>query len=235
MPEWWTYSPTDFVMFSASVYYRMVARYHQAVWPLQLATVAAGVWMLLTLRRPAGWAWRAALAVLAIVWVWVAWAFHLERYAEFNWPARWFAGAFAIQGVLLTGFAVLGTRDVRAGWAPAAGSRGVVAVALFGFALFAEPLVGLLAGRGVLQLELFGVTADPTAVATTALLLSRVRVPRVLFVIPLAWCVVSALTLWVLGSPEAVVLAGAAMLGFGGLVWRGKGMLRPALPDRPTP
>jgi hypothetical protein len=227
MPEWWTYSPADFVMFSAQVYYRMFARYNAGIWPLQLATLAAGGWVLRTLRRRASWEGRAALLVLAACWLWIAWAFHLQRYAEFNWPARGFAAGFALEGVLLAAFALRGDGISP----PASGRRGALAVVLFAFALVGMPLVGWVARREVLQLELVGVAPDPTAVATIAFLLSAERAPRALAIIPIAGCVASALTLWVLGSPEAAILALVALLTVAA-TFRRRRRAADRLPDR---
>lgn len=211
MPEWWTYSPSDFVMYSAGVYARMVARYHRDLWPLQLAAITAGVTGTILLWRRPAWYPRAMLLGLAAAWLWIAWAFHLQRFAVFNWPARWFAAAFALQAALLGAQAAQ-----RVAITPR--TRGTFVVALFAFAVFIEPFAGLLGGRELLQLELFGMTPDPTVVATIAMLLSLERVPRLLLVVPVAWSVVSALTWSVLGAPEWFVLAGAVAVALAGLL-----------------
>jgi len=57
------------------------------------------------------------------------------------------------------------------------------------------------------------VAADPTALATVAsLALVRRRIRWLLLVIPALWCTLTALTLWAMKVPEAVVVAGAALL-----------------------
>ena len=40
MSEWWTYSLTSFLLFSARTYYRLFELYNADVWPLQIATLA---------------------------------------------------------------------------------------------------------------------------------------------------------------------------------------------------
>ena len=40
MTEWWTYRPSDFLMFAPETYWRLVERYNLDVWPLQLLALA---------------------------------------------------------------------------------------------------------------------------------------------------------------------------------------------------
>jgi hypothetical protein len=39
MPEWWTYTLSDFLLFSPRAYYRLIERHNAAVWPWQLGSV----------------------------------------------------------------------------------------------------------------------------------------------------------------------------------------------------
>lgn len=52
MFEWWTYTLSDFLMFSPQVYYRLFELYNRALWPTQLLTVGAGVAILYLLIVP---------------------------------------------------------------------------------------------------------------------------------------------------------------------------------------
>lgn len=76
MSEWWTYRPSDFLLFSSRTYWRLFElHYARSARPLLLVTAAA--------------------------WGFVAWGLHLQRYAGINWASGWFAAAFAVQCVLL--------------------------------------------------------------------------------------------------------------------------------------
>jgi hypothetical protein len=65
------------------------------------------------------------------------------------------------------------------------------------------------------QAEFSGLAADPTAIATLGLLL-LLRGPRgplrAMWLLPLGWCLLSAATLWTLGSMQGGVLLVAAWL-----------------------
>ncbi|MCW5773910.1 MAG: MFS transporter permease, partial [Rhodospirillaceae bacterium] len=86
-------------------------------------------------------------------------------------------------------------------------------IALAAFAVVAYPLLAPAVGRPWPQAELFGVAPDPTAVATLGIVLAAARGGGwALIALPLAWCLVSGLTLLAMKSPEALVPVAAALL-----------------------
>ena len=102
MSEWWTYAPSDFLLFSPRTYFRLFELYNREIWPAQVASIGIGFAMLALLRRREIQPGRVVAAILAAGWLWVAWAFHLQRYATINWAATYFALAFAVEALLLT-------------------------------------------------------------------------------------------------------------------------------------
>jgi hypothetical protein len=96
------------------------------------------------------------------------------------------------------------------GFRVSAGARGAIGLTLFLGSLAFYPFLGLPAGRGAHRAGLFGVTPDPTVIATLGLLRLAEPAPRWwLFVVPLLWCVVGGALLWAMGSMEAYLLAAA--------------------------
>ena len=84
----------------------------------------------------------------------------------------------------------------------------LVVVAVVGY-----PLLATVAGRPWTTAETFGAAADPTAIATLAVLaLARGPIRWLLAVLPLLWCAIAAATLWTMNAPEAGIVAGAALL-----------------------
>jgi hypothetical protein len=207
MSEWWTYGPRDLLLFSARTYYRLFELYNLEWWPLQIVALALGAAVLALGWRGGDRAGRAIAVILAVCWLWVAWAFHWQRYASINLAAGWFALAFVLQGLLLAGAGAAGRLGLaRAGHVPRRIGIGLLLFAGLGF-----PLMAPLLGRGLAQAEVFGMAPDPTALATLAVLLlagSRWW----LFPIPLAWCLISGATLWAMRSPEFFVAPAAALL-----------------------
>jgi Family of unknown function (DUF6064) len=210
MSEWWTYSLSDFLLFSPRTYYRLFELYNAAIWPAQIVAVALGLAILALLRRAGVSRGRLIAAVLAGCWLWVAIAFHLKRYATINWAAVYFAGAFTLEAALLIWTGVVRSRLV---FGPNSVPARRIGLSLFVFALALEPLVGPLLGRSLRQAEIFGVAPDPTALATLALLsLATGRVRWELIVLPAIWCAISGATLAAMRSADAWILPAAGTL-----------------------
>ena len=51
MSEWWTYTLSDFLLFSARTYYRLFELYNLAIWPAQSVALALGSIVLALLWR----------------------------------------------------------------------------------------------------------------------------------------------------------------------------------------
>jgi len=203
MSEWWMYSLSDFLMFSSRSYYRLIESYNAAFWPAHLLALVAGLVVISAIARPRQHLRRSAALVLAAAWGWVAWAYHLERYAEINTAAPYFAAAFAAQALLLCWLAY------RPGNAAPAPQR--VALGLTGLAIFAYPLLALVRDGGTWrQAEVFGIVPDPTVVATLGVLLAW-RAPAIFWLIPVSWCLVSGATLMELKIGHAWLLPAIAL------------------------
>jgi hypothetical protein len=217
MSDWWTYSLSDFLLFAPRTYYRLFELYNDDIWPAQIAALAAGAAIVALLDRSGARTSRLVAAILAASWLFVAWAFHLERYATINWAAVYFAAGFALQALLLLwSGAIRGRLDLRLE-ATAVSRAGL---ALFLFALLVHPAIGRLVGRPWTQAEIFAAAPDPTAVATLGVLLTASRVPWGLMVLPLLWCLITGATLWTMDAPDAVVSPLAAVLALVLAAWK---------------
>lgn len=231
MPAWATYRLSDFLLFSPRTYWRLFELYNASLWPAQLAALCVGVALAVIALHGGRRAAPAVCAMLAGCWLWVAWAFHLQRYASINWAATWFAAGFALEGLLLFGAGAFGARlRLRS----AGGVRASLGVGLLVYAVLVQPCIGVLLGRPWRQSEVFALAPDPTAVATLGVLLllhrahdcesaaAKVAV-RVLWPLPVLWCLVSGATLWTMGSAHALVLPIAALIAIVAAAWRGSG------------
>lgn len=225
MSEWWTYRPSDFLMFAPDTYWRQFELQNTSLWPFQLLlpvlllTLAAAIVVGPSKRSEMAIRW--GFAGLAVCWGFVAWSFLWQRYAPINWAAQAFAVGFVAQALGLLGVAsVPGFRAT-----PRFGRR-LCALVLIAWAALLHPLLAPAFERPLSQAELFGVAPDPTAVATLGWLLwteARSRARRMMLwmlqALALAWCAISAATLWTMGSPQAGVML-VAVVVFLGALWR---------------
>lgn len=218
MTEWWSYTLSDFLLFSPRTYYRLLERFNEAVWPAQILTLGLGLVILVLLLRPGAWQGRGVAAILAILWVWVAWAFFWKRYATINWAAIYVVPLLAVEALLLVWIGVV-RRGL--GFRLSGDPAGRLGIALFGLGWLLYPMIAPLGGRGWHQAEIFGIAPDPTLISTLGLLLLAQGRPRwELLAIPVLWCVISGATLWAMGSPEAWLPPLAALLVLAASIWK---------------
>jgi hypothetical protein len=210
MTEWWSYTLSDFLLFSPRTYYRLLERHNEAVWPMQILALGLGLVIFGLLLRPRARQGRLVSAILAILWTWVAWAFLWKRYASINWAAIYVVPLFAIEALLLVWIGIIrGELTFRL----SRDAAGIMGIALFILSLSLYPMIAPLVGRPWHQAEIFGVVPDPTVIATLGVLLLAYGRPRwELLAVPVLWCLVSGATLWAMGSPAAAVPPLAALL-----------------------
>jgi hypothetical protein len=224
--DWWTYRPSDFLLFSARTYYRLFEIHNAALWPAQAAAIGLSVVLLGLAWHGGRGAARGALAIVGAAWLCSAGPYFWVRYATINWAAVWFAAAFALEGALLLSLASSRACPALQAHAPSGrpGARRAIGAALVVVAVF-YPLTAPLLGRPWTQAEVFGIAPDPTAIGTLGVLLllevgRERRLPRwlraawlgALWTLPLVWCVITGMTLWTLDAPDAIIAPAAAAL-----------------------
>ncbi len=218
MGDWLSYTPSDFLLFSTRNYYRMFELYNRAIWPAQILALLLGLVILWRLHRASLQQGLVVTGILAVGWLWTAWAYLVEHYDTINWAARYFAIGFVIEAVLLIW---TGAVRSRLSFQPHGDWVGRTGMGLFVFALVAQPWIGPLVGRDWRQAEIFGVTPDPTVLATLGILLTvDKRPPWGLMIIPLVWCSLSGATLWTMGSSDAWIMPVAALSALGLALYR---------------
>ncbi len=202
MQHLFSYSLSDFLLFSPETYFRLFERYNEALWPLQILSLALALLVLWLGARQQGL--RIIALIFALAWIVVGWAFFWERYQTINWAGSYFAFVALIQAVLLLDFA-----RRPPGFSRRAHRSGLLLIA---FAVILQPLIGPLSGKAWLGIELFGMAPDPTAVATVgfSLLVSGLRRWLVL-PIAVTWCAITAATAFEMAWPAGMIGPAVAM------------------------
>ncbi|GLK80884.1 DUF6064 family protein [Methylopila turkensis] len=209
MSEWWTYRPSDFLLFSPRVYERLIEAHNAALWPFQPVGVLLGLILLVAVWRGRDGEARLALAGLGVIAAWVGWSFLGQRYAAINWAAGYAEVGFAVEAVALVAAGVV----LRAPLATSNALRRATAILLIAVAVVAYPLLSSLGDRSLASAETFAFMPEPTAIATLgALATLRRRLALALGLVPLAWCLYAGMTLWTLGDAVAAAPLGAAAL-----------------------
>jgi hypothetical protein len=220
MSEWWTYRPTDFLMFSPRAYWRLFELHHAHWWPLHAVLSAAAVALVLALALGKRWplVWRLGGLGLAAAAGLAAWAFVWQRYVPINWGAQALAVALALAAVLV----LVLIAQPRSALAPShtlSRLRWWVGLGLMACVAVLYPGLALLAGRPWTQGEWVGMAVDPTVLALLGWLLCAVPLTplaRICWwatvVTALALGLASAATLATMGAMEAWPLSLALLL-----------------------
>lgn len=156
-------------------------------------------------------------------WVWVGTTFFLHRYAELNWAGTYFGWAFVGQAGLLLMLAIPWGRGRTPQEPPRAGNAARwIGSGLAGFGLVFYPLIAPLTGHGWARAESFALHPDPTAIATLGIVLVGLRGWRLWLtaLVPIAWCLVTGLTLHALGSAWASAVFAVAGMAAAGIGWK---------------
>jgi hypothetical protein len=210
MAEWSSYSLSDLLLFSLQAYIGLFELLNTALWPAHLLILAVGLAIGVLVLKCAPVNRRIIWSVLGLLWIWTGWSFFFMEYAAINWAAAYVAPAFWLQGLLFGLFAVAPrSPDIR--YTGTAAGR--TAIALYLFALVGYPAATLALGRSLDSVEFLGISPDPGVAATLAILvLGRGSFIWLAWIVPIVWCALTGLTLWMLGSPEFFIapLAGAA-------------------------
>ena len=212
MLTWATYSLSDLLLFTPHTYFRLYELYNTALWPFGLFISVMVSALLIPTKVTVAQKRRMMQLLLSLMWMAIAWFFFYSTYAQINNFAHWFAVAFGIQSLLLAFDAISDTRadasDNSFPW-----NFSDPGALLFLFAVLVHPLIGLLAGRPLQGIELFGLAPDPTALGTLGFLLAGKKVTRgFLLIIPLAWCLVSGLTYLAMELPYGLITPVAALI-----------------------
>ncbi|UXI70135.1 DUF6064 family protein [Tahibacter amnicola] len=204
MSEWWSYDFSDFLMYSLRSYLRLIQAYNKSWEPLPVFASMIGIGIAVSLWR--GSLWRGAALALASAWAFVGVAFFWQRFSSIHWGMHYAATAFMVEALLL---ALVAWQSRPLDIVPRQRAAAMV-FALCGLAL---PSIGMFTGRQWNQLESFGMTADPTALATIAwLALAPGRWRALLLPVPVAWCLFSAATWCTLRAWDWIIVTCALTL-----------------------
>ena len=216
MNGWSSYALQDFIPFTADIYIRLLERMNESFWPLHLLTLALGLAALWLAIKNRG---RLACLLIAPVWVFVGFAFFIQRYAELNWAGGYIGYFFIAQAILFILIAVTGKGLDKV---PSKSPAVVIGITLAVVGLIGWPFIAPLTGGSWSQAEVFGIHADPTAIVTFGLALIMLRGWGLWLtaLIPVLWLLISGLTLWVLGATASTMLIIVLAIGIIGLIWK---------------
>lgn len=210
--------------FTAAEFFQVFQEYNRSVWPMQIALVAAGLACGVLLIRGGTRASRAISVILALLWGWMAVAYHFAYFARINPAAILFGSIFLGEALLLFWF---GVRADRLRFTTARDPYGLVGAALIAFALVGYPLLGFALGRRYPEAPTFGLPCPTTIFTLGFLLLARRPLLKRVLVIPFLWSVVGTFAATSLGVTEDYSLLVAGVVAITLVLWRDRSSIVP--------
>jgi len=198
------------IPFSIEEFLGVFRAYNLGVWPAQIGLYGLGLLLValaLAGTRPAR-RWGVA-AGLAVLWAWMGAVYHLNFFVGINPAARGFGALFLAQAALWLAWAWRApTLDFR----PLSSTRRLVGGSLLAYAFFVYPTLNVVFGHSYPEMPTFGLPC-PTTIATFGLLSwATPRPPWFVVAIPVAWAFIGTSAAFILGIPEDLGLAVAAIL-----------------------
>lgn len=181
-------------------FFRTMAAYNAAIWPVQIITYILGIAAVILVLRETKFSDRIVSLILGCLWLWSGIVFCFVFFGKFN-SMFYIMGAFLIlQGILflLYSFRVYVTRFLS--FRARGGSYTIVGTVMIVYAWVIYPLIGHLTGHAYPQTPVFGVAPCPLTIFTFGLLLlTHKRVPGVILIIPLIFSLGGVMAVWVYG------------------------------------
>jgi uncharacterized protein DUF6064 len=167
--------------FTSEQFVAVFTRYNAGIWPAQVVAYLLGGVVVLLLVWRGSWSDRIIAAILASMWAWTGFAYHLLFFTMINKAAYAFFVLFAVQAAALAFAGIYHRIDFGLPSSPATWVGGSLVV----YAAVAYPLIGLAAGHRTSELPMFGVTPCPVTIFTFGILLmTQRRPPTFVLVVP---------------------------------------------------
>ena len=184
--------------FTREAFMQLFADYNHAVWPLQFYLVmVAGVILFFVYLRIEG-SGKFILAVLGLLWLWMGIGYHILFFSTINTAAYFFGAAFILQAILFFYYAINRSPKFQFQF----NFISIAGIAMMIFSIMIYPLIGNWAGHQYPYKPTFGVPCPTTIFTLGLLLLSKVRVPYWLVIIPLIWSLIGTSAAIKLGMTE---------------------------------
>ena len=196
--------------FTQDQFFGVFAAYNVAVWPAQFVLTALAIAMLVIVLWMPERAGRPVSYGLALLWCWLALAYHLAFFWRINPAAPVFAG-ISLAGA--GGFAWYG--GVRGGlrFRQGLSARGAVGLLVVLFALAVYPAIGESIGQTYPASPTFGLPCPTTLFTFGILLMAAQDLPRAVIIAPLVWAIIGSAAAFALGVTQDLALVVVVLLG----------------------
>lgn len=195
--------------FSQEQFFAVIADYNVAVWPAQFVLTLLAVAMVVLVIRGPDRAGRLVAWGLAILWCWLALAYHLAFFWRINPAAPFFA---VVSLAAAAAFAWFG--GVRGGlqFGKGMSATAIIGLVVVMFALAGYPAIGEYVGHRYPASPTFGLPCPTTIFTIGILLMATPNLSKAMVIAPLIWAIIGSTAAFALGVTQDLGLVIAAVL-----------------------
>jgi hypothetical protein len=186
-----------------------IRRYNEMVWPAQWLLLGLALLAALRAVRATPRTNRGTATALALLWSWMAGAYHLAFFSSLSHAGYLFGALFLLQGGL---FAWLAWRPGGLAARPTWNTAGAAGWAMVLYALAVYPVLSYLFGHRYPANPTFGLPCPTTIFTMGILTWAGHAAPWPVLVVPVAWSVIGTSAALQLGMREDLGLPAAAVL-----------------------
>lgn len=173
--------------FTEEQFFEVFQHYNQAVWPAQLLLYGIAITALILAARRGTAHKRYVAALLAVLWAWMALAYHVAFFRQINPAAILFAAFFIAQAALFVWHGAI-RQDVEI--SPKFSAWRVVGSVLIVYGLLLYPFAAIMIGQRYPAMPTFGLPC-PTTIFTLGILMWTRSAPVILWIIPVLWALIA--------------------------------------------
>jgi hypothetical protein len=196
--------------FTTEQFFEVFRAYNTTVWPAQVLLLALAVAALILVFVHLRWSGAVVSAILACLWAWLGFVYHLAFFAPIN-PLAYAFAAVSVAGAVVFFWQGVVRRRLEFKWA--GNARSAVGFALVVFALVVYPAWSSFSGHPYPVLPTFGLPCPTTLFTVGLLAFAAAPYPRSPLVVPVLWCFVGAQAAFLLGVHADLGLVVAGILG----------------------
>lgn len=196
--------------FSVDQFFGVFRQYNETLWPAPVFLTGMALAAVALALVPFRWSGVFVSAILALLWAWLAVAYHLAFFAAINPLAYGFA-AVSMMGSALFLWRGAVRRNLMFRWP--GGVRGIVGVSLIVFALIVYPAWAWYGGHRYPAVPTFGLPCPTTIFTIGMLALADAPSRKIVLIVPILWCFVGSQAAFLLGVPQDLGLVAAGLVG----------------------
>jgi hypothetical protein len=194
--------------FTAEQFIDIIAKYNDAVWPMQVAFYVLALTAIFLVFRQNSYSSKIISAILGGFWLWMGIVYHWMFFTEINPAARIFGAVFVLEGLM---FIYYGLIKHKLNYSFDRDARGYIGLSLITIGLLVYPIIGYVLGHQFPNSPTFGLPC-PTTIVTFGLLLLCTGYTKRVIIIPFIWSIIGFMAAISFGIKEDVLLLLAGLI-----------------------